>query len=130
LHQKLTDVELINNPCGFNKMGPPLILARASMAVVREMFPRHVISQHGDLPWPAWSPDLSVCKYFLWGYLKARVFINRPCTVHELKVAIEHEIVAITPDMVRCSMNNFKTRLQECVRRDGKQVDGIIFKTK
>jgi hypothetical protein len=68
---------------------------RASMAVVREMFPWHVISQHGDLPWPAWSPDLSVCDYFLWGYLKVKVFINRPRTVHELKVATEHEITAM-----------------------------------
>jgi hypothetical protein len=99
--------------------------ARASMAVVRDMFPAHVISQCSDLPCPAQSPDLSV-----WDYLKAKVFINRPRTVHDPKVAIEHEIVAITPDMVRCSMNNFKTRLQECARRDGNHLDGIIFKTK
>jgi hypothetical protein len=58
---------------------------------------------------------LSVCDILLWGYLKAKVFINRPHTVHELKVAAEHEIAAILPDMVRRSMNNFKTRLQECV---------------
>jgi hypothetical protein len=50
--------------------------------------------------------------------------------VHELKVATEHEIAAIPPDMVRRSMDNFKTRLQECVRRDGKHLDGIIFKKK
>jgi YD repeat-containing protein len=71
--------------------------ARASMAVVREIFPGHVTSQCGDLPWPAQSPDLSVCDYFLWGYIKVKVFINKPRTVHELKVAIEHEIVAIPP---------------------------------
>jgi hypothetical protein len=47
-----------------------------------------------------------------------------------MKVAIEHEIVEIPPDMVRCSMNNFKMRLQECVQRDGKHLDGIIFKAK
>jgi hypothetical protein len=114
-YQKLTGVELINKPCGFNKTAHT---ARASMAVVRENFPGHVISQCGDLPWPARSPDLSVCDYFLWGYIKAKVFINKPCTVHELKVAIEHEIPAIPPYMIRCSMNNFKTRLQECIQRD------------
>jgi hypothetical protein len=67
------------------------------MTVVPEMFPGHVISQYGDLPWPARSPDLRVCNYFLWCYLKAKVFINRPRTVHELKVASEHEIAAIPP---------------------------------
>jgi hypothetical protein len=32
------------------------------------------ISQRGDLPWPARSPDFSVCHYFLWGYLNLKVF--------------------------------------------------------
>jgi hypothetical protein len=73
---------------------------------------------------------LSVCDYFLWGYLKAKVFVSKARTVHELKVAIEHEIAAIPPDMVRHSMDNFKTRLKECVQRDGKHLDGIIFKKK
>jgi hypothetical protein len=64
------------------------------------------------------------------GYLKVKIFINRPRTVHELKVAIEHEIMAVPPYMVRCSMNNFKMRLQECVQRDDEHLDDIIFKTK
>jgi hypothetical protein len=115
----------------FQQDGATAHTATASMAVVWEMFPGHVISQCGDLlPWPARSPDLRVCDYLLWGYLKEKVFINRPCTVHELKVAIEHEIAAIPPDMVRCSVNNFKTRLQECIWRDGNHLVGIIFKTK
>jgi hypothetical protein len=92
------------NRCGINQQtmwfqqdGAIAHIARASMSVVQEMFPGHVISQRGDLPWPAWSPDLCVCYYFLWGYLKAKVFINRPCSIHELKVATEHEITAIPP---------------------------------
>jgi hypothetical protein len=105
-------------------------IVRASMTVVREMFPGHVISQRGSLLWPAWSPDLSVCNYFLSGYLRVKIFINRPCTVHELKVATVYEIMAMPPDMVRCSVTNFNTRLQECMWRDGKHLDGIIFKTK
>jgi hypothetical protein len=88
------------------------------------------ISRHSDLPRPVWWPGLSVCDYFLWAYLKVKVLVIRPPTVHELKVAIGHEIVAKPPDMVRCSVNNFKVRLQECVWRDGKHLDGIIFKTK
>jgi hypothetical protein len=44
--------------------------ATASMQVVREMFPERVTSLRGELPWPARSPDLSACDYFLWKYLK------------------------------------------------------------
>ena len=41
-------------------------IARASMSVLREIFPQHIISLGGDVPWPAISPDLSACDYFLW----------------------------------------------------------------
>jgi hypothetical protein len=34
----------------FQQDGPTAHTARASMAVVREMFPGHIISHHGDLP--------------------------------------------------------------------------------
>jgi hypothetical protein len=114
----------------FQQDGATVHTVRASMAVVREMFPGHVISLRGDLPWPARSPDLSVCDYFLWDYLKTKVFVNKPRMVHELKVAIEHEVTAIPPDMVRRSVNNFKTRLRECVQREGKHLHAIIFKKK
>jgi hypothetical protein len=44
----------------------------------------------GDLifcPWPAWSPDLTPCDYFLWGYVKGEVFVPPP--------------PASTPDLLR-----------------------------
>jgi hypothetical protein len=48
----------------FQQNGATAYTAGASMAVVREMFPKHVIFQHGDFSSPARSPDLSVCDYF------------------------------------------------------------------
>jgi hypothetical protein len=48
--------------------------ARASMEVIHEIFPEHVISLRGKIPWPAHLPDLSSCDYFLWGYLKVKVY--------------------------------------------------------
>jgi len=35
--------------------------------------PQHVISRHGDAPWPAGSPDLSGCDCFLEGYFWHKV---------------------------------------------------------
>ena len=40
---------------------------------LRGLFPAHLISLHGDMGWPARSPDLSPCDYFLWGYVKSEV---------------------------------------------------------
>jgi len=65
------------------------------MCALRKMFPQHVISRGGNVPWPARSPDLSACDYFLWGYLKRRVSISKPRTIGDLKQSIKEEIAAI-----------------------------------
>jgi hypothetical protein len=43
------------------------------------------ISQFGELSWLPRSPDLSAPNYFLWDYLKNRVFETQPATMDELK---------------------------------------------
>jgi hypothetical protein len=48
----------------FQQDGATAHTSDASMKVVREMFPDHVISRFGDLHWPARSPDLSPCDFF------------------------------------------------------------------
>ena len=78
------------------------------MNILREMFPQQVISRGGDVPWPARSPDLSTCDYFLWGYLKSRVFISKPKTIAELKQSIKEEIAAIPEQMTRQVMENLR----------------------
>ena len=39
--------------------------ARISLDVLREMFPVRLVSLRGDVGWPARSPDLNICDYFL-----------------------------------------------------------------
>jgi len=43
----------------FQQDGATAHTARALMTVVRQMFPQHVVSRFGDVPWPLRSPDLS-----------------------------------------------------------------------
>ena len=99
------------------------------MSVLREMFPQHVIYRAGDVPWPARSPDLSACDYFLWGYLKSRVFISKPRTIVELKQSIKEEIVAIPEQMTRRVMENLGVRLKQCFRNGGRHLRDVLFKT-
>jgi len=58
----------------FQQDGAMSHTARYSMAGVRNLFPNHIISRYGDITWPARSPDLSACDFFLLGYLKSEVF--------------------------------------------------------
>ena len=54
----------------------------------------------GPIPWPARSPDLSPLDFWLWGYLKNKVYANAVTTLDELRQAIIDEMQAIPATMV------------------------------
>jgi len=59
------------------------------------------VRSFGDIAWPAWSPELTVPYFFLWGFLKDRVFRRRIMTIQELKQATVDEFAAIDEDLRR-----------------------------
>jgi hypothetical protein len=69
------------------------------------------------------SPD-----FFLWGFLKDRVFRRRIMTIQELKQAIVDEVAAIDEDLWRRVCGNFRKRLQECIDLNGGHLSHVIFK--
>lgn len=111
----------------FQQVGATAHTARASMECVRQMFPQHVISRFGDVPWPPRSPDLSACDFFLWGYLKDKVYPYKPRTLQELKTAIRQEIARIPQEMILRVMHNFQERLEMCEREAGRHLTDIIY---
>jgi hypothetical protein len=78
------------------------------MTTVQNMFPGHLISHFGDVPWPPRSPDLSACDFFWGGYLKPRVYVQKPCTLNDLKKAICQEIQPINHQLLARVMDDFK----------------------
>ncbi|XP_031357888.1 uncharacterized protein LOC116181640 [Photinus pyralis] len=113
----------------FQQDGATAHTARASLHVLREIFPERLVSLRGDVGWPARSPDLSICDYFLWGYLKEKVFKRRPHTIAELRQRIIEEVNAIPRDICARATENFRHRLQQCVDANGRHLSDIIFKT-
>ncbi|CAB0019743.1 unnamed protein product, partial [Nesidiocoris tenuis] len=99
----------------FQQDGATTHTARISLNFLRRIFPGRVISRHGDVPWPPRSPDLTPSDFFLWGYLKSKVYVDKPRTIQELKQSITQETVGIPDDMVERVMRNFGERLQECI---------------
>jgi len=68
-----------------------------------------VISLRGDIGWPLRSPDLTPCDFFfLWGYLKAKVYEQCPVPLEALKEAIRQEVTAITPEIILKVMDNYR----------------------
>ena len=113
----------------FQQDGATAHTARISLNILRHMFPGRLVSLRGDLGWPARSPDLSICDFFLWGHLKERVFKSRPNTLPQLRERIIEEVNAIPRDMCERAVRNFKERLQQCVAANGRHLADIIFRT-
>lgn len=82
---------------------------------------------HRKVEWSPRSPDLSssIYDYFLRGYLKARVYIDKPRTLE----TITREIERVSRAMLETSAENFATRLLECPDKNGSHRTGVIFRS-
>ena len=94
---------------------------------LQEVFGNHVIALNHDVEWPPRSPDLTPCDFFLWGYLKEKVYSTPPRSVAELRATVEREchVLRNDPAMVRRAVNDMQRRCQLCVERDGGHVEGV-----
>lgn len=128
LRPTLAGLQEYNSLTWFQQDGATCHTSNASMEVVKEMFPGKVISKRGDIEWPPRSPDLSPPDFFLWGYLKNKVYSNKPETITALKENIRTEMAAISTATCQRVFENFKHRLEECSRREGAHLDDVIFK--
>ena len=77
-------------------------------------------------PGPLYSPDLHPPDYFLWGYLKERVYQDNPDTIERLKENIRREIRRIPRDMLERVMNNFNVRVAAVIRQRGAWIEHVI----
>jgi len=115
-------------PCGFNKMVATAHTAVISIAALRPLFPQQVISRFGDVPWPPLSPDLSAPDFFLWGYLKSKVYSNRPTDLHALKENIREEIAKLSEETLQAFIRSFLTRVHLCIEEGGGHLKDIVHK--
>ena len=91
-----------------------------------EFFQDRVVALHHEKEWPARSPDMNPCDYFLWGYLKHKVFTTQPQTLVELRDKINTEVAALKQDplLVKRSVRDMVRRTQLCIEGDGGHVEG------
>ena len=100
--------------------------SNVSLEYLRRYFPGdRLISRRTDNPGPAYSPDLSPADYFLWGYLKERVYANNPQTIEGLKANILQEIRRIPLDMCDRVIRNFNVRVATVIQRRGAWIENI-----
>jgi hypothetical protein len=77
------------------------------------------IGRNGPVLWPARSPDINPCDFFLWGHLKQIVYETPVNTVEELTA----ESIRRNSDMLEASMAR---RAQACIDNGGRHFEHLI----
>jgi len=104
--------------------------ARLTIELLRQIFGRRIISRNFEITWPPRSPDLTAPDFFLYGYLKDRVYRNNPRTIQQLKANIREEIEGISQETLRQVMIHALERARQCEEQNGGYLKDVIFKTK
>ena len=111
----------------FQQDGATPHTAKETTRILKDLFPGQLISRFGDLHWPARSPDLTAPDFFLWGYLKEKVYVNKPQTLDQLKNNIRQEIENIPVEILKKVMKNSIKRADFCRTAKGGHLVDIIF---
>ena len=62
----------------------------------------------------------------LWGYLKSKVYINKPNTIRSLKEAIKNEMQGVSVAMIDRTIENLQhVRLPAIIQRSGRHFEHL-----
>jgi hypothetical protein len=67
--------------------------------------------------------DLTPPDFFLWGYVKDKVYAKNPSTINELKNGIVEVIQQIPREMCETVRRSVEGRLRQCVKAKGSHVN-------
>lgn len=94
----------------FQQDGAPPHWSLEVRKFLNDTFPHRWIGRGGPIPWPPRSPDITPLDFFLWGYVKDRVYATRVNDRVELKRRIRDVINSVTEDMLRNTWREMEYR--------------------
>ncbi|GFX42355.1 transposable element Tc3 transposase [Trichonephila clavipes] len=95
----------------FQQDGATCHTARATIDLLKDTFGDRLISRFGPVNWPPRSCDLTTLDYFLWGYVKSLVYVDKPQTLDHFEDNIRRVIADIRPQMLEKVIENWTSRL-------------------
>ncbi|CAK9815950.1 hypothetical protein ANTPLA_LOCUS8825 [Anthophora plagiata] len=67
--------------------------------------------------------------FFLWCYLKSKVYASKPATIHNTKNNIRNEIGELNEKICQNVIENFDFRINVCKHGRGGHLADIVFHT-
>ena len=113
--------------CWFQQDGAPGHRALHVKQLLKAEFGRRTIGLGLSNSWPARSPDLNVCDYFLWSYIKDIVYSDGNVSdLPSLKRKVRNAFNLVRRERQEVLLNavgQWRKRLRICIEEEGKNVD-------
>ena len=110
----------------FQQDGAPPHTSHVTLQWLKDHFSGRLISRKTENVWPAHSPDISPLDFYLWGYLKSRVYRTCPQTLVDLKKAIRREIRGISLQTCQKAIEDVTVRAELCKQQNGGHVEHLL----
>lgn len=113
----------------FQQDGCPAHISRPVREFLAATFQGRCISSISEIKWPARTPDLSPNDFFLWGYLKSKIYSHehdRAQNLHQLRDKIVDALESITPETLANVRREFYDRLGYCEAQEGDKFEHLI----
>ena len=112
----------------FQQDGATPHTAHATMTHLRTLFGSRIWSLQAELEWSPHSPDLAPFDFFFWGAAKAEVYKEKPCSLRQLKQAVESFTQSVPTDTCCRVIENFAVRINVCANRNGAHTENVNYK--
>lgn len=108
--------------------GAPAHNARNVSAYLDTIFPGQWIGTNGPVRWPPRSPDLSILDFFLWGYLKNKLYTVQYQTMADLRDAtvVAFRELQARPFIILNALRRIRTMCETCLRHNGEQFEQYL----
>lgn len=88
-------------------------------------YPERWIGRAGPVQWPARSPDLTKLDFFLWGYVKERVYREQVTTREDMMVRVRQAFESINANVLQNVNNSFLDKVHKCIVRGGGHIEHV-----
>ncbi|GBN08167.1 hypothetical protein AVEN_1034-2-1, partial [Araneus ventricosus] len=103
----------------FQHDGAPPHKVSSVQQYIRDTFQQQVIGCGGCVEWPPRSPDLNPLDFFLWGYIKQRLYATPPLTLQELRNRITDACARVSPAILCSVQREVQSRVPMCIVAEG-----------
>lgn len=110
----------------FQQDGAPAHNAQINVDWLNATFAERWIGTYGPVRWPPRSPDLTPLDFWLWGYLKDRVYLSRPENLETLQQRIIDVCREIPPNFIWNATHGVIRRCELCVQQGGGQFEQYL----